>query len=123
MSRFPIKQSKYWKPLLLLFGATEDRAFLDVGPHWVVVQFGWKRIEIPRETVELAEASSWPWWGGIGWRSDLRHTIGFIGASRPILHLHFSPQPVSLFSIPHNLTDLFLSVDDPAPIVRELDDR
>ena len=123
MSRFRIKRSKYWQPLLLLFGATEDHAFLDVGPQWVVAQFGWKRIEIPRENIERAEASSWPWWGGIGWRSDLRHMIGFIGAPSPILHLHFSPQPVSLFAIRHNLTDLFLSVDDPAPIVRELVDR
>ncbi len=120
MSRYPIKRSASWSWALLLIGATEARSFLDIGPDTVVAQFGWKRIEIPRHDIVSAERSNWPWWGGIGWRSDLRHSIGLIGALSPIVRIHIKPRPVTLLGIPHHLTDLYLSVEEPEPIVREL---
>lgn len=120
MSRYPIKRSSVWKWALLLIGATEARSYLDIGPERIVAQFGWKRIEVPRQDVMRIEPASWPWWGGIGWRSDLRHSIGLIGALSPIVRIHIKPRPVTLLGIPHSLTDLYLSVNDPGPIVREL---
>jgi hypothetical protein len=120
VTRFPIKRSRAWSWALLVIGATAERSFLDVGPNSLIAQFGWKRIEIPRRDVLGAEVSQWPWWAGIGWRSDLRHSIGLIGALSPIVRIKVNPRTVSLLGIPLRLTDLYLSVDDPEPIVREL---
>ncbi len=120
MSRYPIKRSRFWSPALLIIGATENRSFLDVGSEAIVAQFGWKRIEISRSDVINAEPATWPWWGGIGLRSDLRHSIGLIGALSPIVVIHVKPQRMNFLGIPYSLTKLYLSVDDPDAIVREL---
>ncbi|MGA7670211.1 MAG: hypothetical protein WBW04_07300 [Nitrolancea sp.] len=120
MSRYPIKRSPVWAWALLVIGATESSSYVDIGPDEIVAQFGWKRIVVPRTDVDYAERSAWPWWGGIGWRSDLRHSIGLIGALSPILRIHTKPRRTSLLGIPVTLTDLYLSVEDPEAAVREL---
>lgn len=123
MSRYRIKRSRFWAPALMLIGATEDRSFLDIDEVRIVAQLGWKRIEIPRSDVEFAEPSSWPWWGGIGWRTDLRHSIGLIGALSPIVRIHHRPLRTTILGIPITMTDLYLSVDDSAAVARELSSR
>ena len=120
MSRHPIKRSRFWALPLLVIGATDSSSYVDIGPDDVVAQFGWKRISIPRAEVEYAQRSSWPWWGGIGWRSDLRHSIGLIGAMSPIVRIHVKPRRTSLLGLPMTLTDLYLSVDDPDAVIRDL---
>ncbi len=120
MSRYPIKRSPIWGPLLRVMGASDSRSFLDIRSDVVIAQFGWKRIEIPRANIISVKRSNWPWWGGIGWRSDLRHSIGLIGALSPILLIRLKPQHASILGIPTKLTDLYLSVDDPEPIIQEL---
>lgn len=120
MSRYPIRRSPFWAWALLIIGATETRSFVEIDSQTLVAQFGWKRIEISRSDVLGAERSNWPWWGGIGWRSDLRHSIGLIGALSPIVHIHLRPQPITMLGIPHKLTDLYLSVEDPSAVVSEL---
>ncbi len=120
MSRYPIKRSKFWAWALLIIGATESSSYIDIDLEEVVAQFGWKRIVVPRADVEFAERSSWPWWGGIGWRSDLRHSIGLIGALGPIVRIHMKPRRTFLLGIPVSLTDLYFSVDNPEAVVQEL---
>lgn len=120
MSRYAIRRSPFWAWALLIIGATEDRSYVDIDPQRLVAQFGWKRIEVSRSDVLGAERSKWPWWGGIGWRSDLRHSIGLIGALSPIVRVHVRPQPITMLGIPHKLTDLYLSVENPDAVVREL---
>ncbi len=73
----------------------------------------------PVADVEFAERANWPFWGGIGWRSDLRHSIGLIGAYSPVIRIHHRPYRSSLLGIPLTVTDLYLSVDDPDAILAE----
>ena len=102
-----------------MLGATERNAYLDIGPERIVAQFGFKRIGFPTADVEFAERTNWPFWGGIGWRSDLRHSIGLIGAYSPVIRIHHRPYRSSLLGIPLTVTDLYLSVDDPDAILAE----
>lgn len=121
MGRYAIARSSLWRPLLLLLGATDERSWLDIGPAEVVAEFGWKQITVRRANIAGAERSSWPWWSGIGWRTDLRHAVGLIGAVRPIVRIRLhTAQRISLLGIPIRMTELYLSVDDPDAIVREL---
>ncbi len=120
MSRYPIKRSKFWGWALLVIGATDTSSYIDIGPDEVIAQFGWKRIVVKRDDITHAERSRWPWWGGIGWRSDLRHSIGLIGALSPIIRIHMRSRRTQLLGIPIALTDLYISVDDPDAVLREL---
>jgi hypothetical protein len=112
--RFPIKRSPFWRPLLVLFGATASRSYIDIGPETITTRFGWHRLTIPRERVVAVEPATWPLLGGIGWRSDLRRTIGLIGAQSPVVRFELDPPvPVRLLRIPSRLRWLYVSVEHP----------
>ena len=115
--RFAIKRSPWWRPLLGLFGAAAARAHLEVDRERLVARFGWYRLELPRAQVATVEPARWPWWQGIGWRSDLRGRLGVIGATSPVLRIRLaSPHPTQLPGIPFRLRELYVSVDDPAGV-------
>ena len=65
-----------WKPLLLLFGATRDKAYIDVSEGMVTFRFGFFETTIPKEEVVSAHRSRWPTVGGIGWKIGGRGTLG-----------------------------------------------
>ena len=124
MRRFAIKRSPWWRPLLALFGATAERAYLEVDRERLVARFGWYRLEVPRAEVAAVEPARWRWWGGIGWRSDLRGSLGLIGATAPVLRLRLArPHPTRLLGIPFRLRELYVSVDDPAGVRAALEAR
>lgn len=115
--RFAIKRGA-WKPLLAVLGGTAARSWVDLDDDGITARFGWYRLAIPWGNIESVEAASWPWYGGVGWRSDLRHTIGLIGAYQPVVRIRLStPQPAHLLRIPIRLTDLYISLDDPTAFI------
>ncbi len=116
MRRFAIKRSPWWRPLLVLFGATAARAELAVERERLVARFGWYRLEVPRAQVAAVESVRWPWWGGIGWRY-WGGRLGLIGASAPVLCVRLASQHrARLLGIPLRVRELCISVDDPAAV-------
>jgi hypothetical protein len=112
--RFPIAISPWLRPFLYLFGATRERAWLDVDRDSVEVQFSWYRISIPRSSIVVAEPGRWPFWGGIGWRTNLRDVIGLIGGLGPAVRIEIDPPiPTRLVGIPVRLRELYVTVENP----------
>ena len=81
--RFPIRRSPWWVPLLLLFGATPGRSYVELADDRLVARFGWLfHHSFPLADIEGAGRRSWPLLYGIGWRSNLFGVIGLIGVAR-----------------------------------------
>jgi hypothetical protein len=113
--RFTIKVSPWWRPLLFLFGATPSRGWVKTGEHGIEARLGWYHLAIPWENVASAEPAKWPLYAGIGWRSDLRTTLGLIGSTAPVVRVRLcQPKRGRLLGLPLRYRDLYLSLDDPA---------
>lgn len=121
MPRFSIKRDGWEKPLLVLFGATDDRSYIDVDDDRVEVRFGFYHLEIPRDQIQSVAVAPWPWWGGHGWRIRSRDSIGLIGASKPVVRFRLQPRlPVRILRLPVGLRDFYVSVEDPDGLLEAL---
>jgi hypothetical protein len=79
--RFPIRIDGWWGPLLLPFGATNKNSAVEVMDEAVHFHFGFFFDRaVPRSEIEDVYRRTWPWWMGVGWKSNFRGVIGLIGS-------------------------------------------
>ncbi len=119
--RFPILMSPLWRPLLLPFGATADRAFVDVEDGEMHVRFGFLfDHRFPLDQVEGVAHSHWPLWAGIGWRTNFRGNIGLIGTYVNIVEVRFKEAERVRMLLPLPCRRLYLSVEEPQAFIAAL---
>ncbi len=119
--RFAVKLSPYWRPVLVLYGATRGNCYVDLGPALFVAHFGWNKLELPREEIAWARRDGWSWWRGVGFRSNLRGSVGVIGAMSPVVRIHLRRPRLTVLSIlPIQLRDVYVSVEDPEGLIAAL---
>jgi hypothetical protein len=112
--RIPIKRSPWWASLLVLFGATASRSYIQIDSDTITVRFGWYRIMVSRSEIESVNEDRWPWYGGLGWRTDFRRKLALVGAYSPVVRFHLhTPQRARVLGIPVRFEDLYVSVDSP----------
>ena len=121
VQRFPILISPLWRPFLFPFGATPERAFAAIEDNHLHVRFG--RLfdhRFPLKAVEGVAPSHWPVWAGVGWRTNLRGTIGLVGSYVNIVEIRFKePQRVRLL-FPFTCKRLALSLEEPRDFIAAL---
>ena len=90
-TRFPIRRSPWWVPLLLLLlGATPDPSYVRLADDRLVVRFGWLfHHGFLLAGIEGAGRRSWPLLYGIGRRSNLFGVISLIGSYRNVVEVRF----------------------------------
>ena len=121
---FRIKRSGWARPLLVLFTATESRSTVEITATGVHARFGWYRIEIPYDAIRSLQGANWPWYAGIGWRTNFRSVIGLIGAYDGVVEIVVDP-PVRtrLLGIPFRVQRFYVSLDEPDRFVQALEQR
>ena len=119
--RFAIARSRWWRPLLALFGGTAARSYVTVNDDGCVARFGFNRIALPHEHIAAAEVGKWPWYGGIGWRTNFKDTLGLIGTRDGVVLITLAaPVRTRLLKIPITVTKLYVSVEDPQGVIAAL---
>ncbi|MBU8899609.1 hypothetical protein KRR26_28765 [Corallococcus sp. M34] len=109
-----------WSPLLVLFGGTRERSFVDVTPDVVTFRFGFFEARIPRTDILDAARAQWPLLGGIGWRVGVG-TVGLVGARQNIVAVSLrEPQRVSVLGIPVRARLIFVSLEEPEAFIADL---
>jgi hypothetical protein len=79
--RFPMRLDPWWRPLLLIGGATPGTSYVELEAGTLTLRFGWLfRQTIPRSHIDGAVETRWPPWYGIGWRTTFRGRFGLIGS-------------------------------------------
>ena len=121
VQRFPILISPLWRPLLWPFGATADRAYVDIEDGEIHVRFG-RLFEhrFPVDEVEGVGPAHWPLWAGVGWRTNFRGTVGLIGTYVSIVEVRFKETQRVRMLLPVPCKRLVLSVEEPREFIAAL---
>ena len=119
--RFPILLSPYWRPLLLPFGGTPKRSYVELEDGALHVRFGWLfNHRFPLSQVEAASPSHWPLLAGIGWRTNFRGTVGLIGTYVNVVEIRFKERQRLRMLLPTSCERLYLSLAEPRDFIAAL---
>ena len=119
--RFPVLIRGRWWPLLMPFGVTQERAFVQVGERELRVCFGpLFDYRFPLEAVERAAPARWPLWAGIGPRVDFRGMVAFVGAYEKTVEVRFKERQRVRMIVPVPCQRLVLSLEDPEGFIAAL---
>jgi hypothetical protein len=119
--RFPILRSPWWAPLLLLFGATPGRSYVELADDRLVARFGWLfHYSFPLADIEGAGRRSWPLLYGIGWRTNLFGVIGLIGSHRNVVEVRLKRRRWVWMLLPLPCNRLAVSLEDPKVFLEAL---
>jgi hypothetical protein len=122
--RFPVLIKGRWLPLLIPFGVTQERAFVQVGERELRVCFGpLFDYRFPLEAVETAAPTRWPLWAGIGPRVDFRGMVAFVGAYENTVEVRFKERQRVRMIVPVPCQRLVLSLEDPEGFIAALEKR
>jgi hypothetical protein len=114
--RFPLLRSRLWRPLLLLFGGTRGRSYLEIDSETLTARFGWAfRYRFPLSDIEDATlVRRLPWYSySIGWHSDLRGGIGLTGAYKNLVEIRFRRRRWVWMLLPLPCKRLVASLEEP----------
>jgi hypothetical protein len=121
--RFQIRRDG-WAFLLALFGGTAARSFVEVDAEGLHLRFGWLFYQrVLFEEIESVATGHWPWWGGIGWRSNLVGRIGLIGSYHGIVDINLRRRRWIWMLVPLPCTRLTVSLEDPEGFVTAVSGR
>jgi len=119
MARFQMRVDRVWAPAVLVGGATRSNSYVDVTAEAVTFHFGYLFNHTEdREDIHEAKARSWPWWMGIGWRSNLRGLVGIVGSYRNVVEVSFESRSRAWGFLPMNR--IAVSLEDPKGFIEAL---
>ncbi len=109
--RFPMRLDPLWRPLLLIGGAMRGNSYVELSDETLDMRFGWfTHRSIRRDTVTSAAETSWPMWGGIGWRALWGRRYGLIGSTSGVVELRLR-NPLRVW--PLNFRSVAISLEEP----------
>jgi hypothetical protein len=112
-TRFPIRRDPWWVPLLLLFGGTPGRSYVELTDDRLVARFGWLfHHSFPLIDIEGAGRRSWPLLYGIGWRTNLFGVIGLIGSRGNVVEVRLKRRRWVWMLLPLSCNRLAVSLED-----------
>jgi len=111
VTRYPIRIGRRSRVVLLAFGVTTSRAWIDIGDGRVSARFGWFRMQVPLENVTRWRIEGpWRWITAIGVRRSVRGgDLSFAGSPRGGVRIDFR-EPVR--SSGFRVSAFYLGVDD-----------
>jgi hypothetical protein len=112
--RFAIRRYRWLRPLLWLFGGTASHSYVEVGPEGVEIKFGLFEMRNAFNDITSVASGRWPWWGGLGWRTNLVGRIGLVASYRGIVDIQLRRRRwVWLVVIPTPCSRVTISLEDP----------
>jgi hypothetical protein len=86
--RFPIRLDSWWQPLLLAGGATPESSFVELREDDIRVRFGFFFDQtLLLSDIESVQETAWPWFFGVGWRTNFLGQVALIGSHRGVVEL------------------------------------
>ncbi len=125
--RYAMRRDPLIKPLLALFGGTEEKSFVEIADGKVRFRFGpfdetWQLADI-----RDSHPATWSLLGGLGWRLDpFRKRVGIVASLEGVVELELAEaRRVKLFPlIPRVMCkSICVSLEEPEAFLRELAGR
>ena len=119
MARFQMRIDRLWAPAVLVGGATRGNSYVEVTPEAVTFHFGYifNHTE-DRDSIREVKSRSWPWWMGIGWRSNLRGLLGLVGSYQNVVEVNFESRARAWGILP--MDRIAISLEDPEGFMEAL---
>jgi len=118
-TRFQMRMDPWWRPLLIAGGAMPQNSYVELENGQVTLSFGFLfRRTVARSEVESAEETTWPFWMGVGWRTNFGDRLGLIGSYQGVVELHLRT-PIRVLGL-FNCKRVAVSVEEPAALVAAL---
>jgi hypothetical protein len=123
--RFAIRRDIWLRPLLFPFGGTAGRSYVEVGPRVLHVRFGWLFDRtFALDEIATVRRGNWPWWGGLGWRSNLIGRIGLVASYGGIVDIELKrKRRIWLAFLPLPCNRLTISLEEPDAFVSKVAPR
>lgn len=123
--RFQIDRSVLALPLLAALGGTAKGSYLELTDDELHCKFGFLFDEaIPLSAIEGVEANvRWPWYDGVGWRTNFRGRVGLVGTLRNIVCIKVAPGRKAHLFLPLPLRKLYVSLEDGEGFVAALREK
>jgi hypothetical protein len=100
------------------FGGTASRSYVDIGAGGLRIKYGLFEMQIAFDEIVSVRPGRWPWWGGLGWRSNLVGRIGLVASYRGIVDIQLrSRRWVVLLVFPLPCRLVTVSLEDPEGFV------
>lgn len=117
---FPMKIDAAWRIPMALIGATPSSSYAEVTDDNVRFRCGlaFDRT-IPRDEIAGVDQRGWPWWMGIGLRTNLRGLIGLIGSTDGVVEVLLRTRSRAWGVFPCNR--IAISVQDPEGLVAAIE--
>lgn len=117
--RFAMKIDTIWRGPVLIGGATKQNSYVEVTDGEVSFRYGalFNRT-VPKSEVVEAYRRDWPWWHGIGWRSDLRGGIGLVGSYDNVVEVKLAKRSQAWGVFPCDR--IAVSLEDPQAFIEAL---
>jgi hypothetical protein len=119
--RFAIRRDPVWRPLLVLFGATSGRSYVQIEGDRLSARYGWLFDKAYRlSDIESVRRRGWPFFMGIGWRSNLVNLIGLIGSWNGVVEIRFREKQRGWLILPYSIIRLAISLEEPEAFIDTL---
>ncbi len=95
--RFLIRREGWVQPLLFLVGLVRDsNSYVTIERDRVRVRFGWFFNQtFALNDIDGVEPMRWPWYYGLGWRTNFTGLVGVVASTNGVVVLRFrQPQRV-----------------------------
>lgn len=121
MKRFQIRVDPIWRPFVLVGGAVRSNTYVDVDEEAVTFHFGYLFNHTEdRDDITSVKKRDWPWWMGIGWRTNMRGLVGIVGSYRNVVEVSFVGEtPAWGF---FKLNRIAVSLEDPDGFIAALNE-
>ena len=118
MARFQIRIDPVWQPLLIVGGAVRSNSYVELRDTEIEISFGLLfRHVIARDNIEGATKIDWPFWMGVGWRTNFRDQTGLIGSYNGVVEMTLK-EPLRVWLV--NSKRIAISLEDPDVFVAGL---
>lgn len=124
MTRFEILRTPLLIPLLLPFGGSKARSVIELGERQLHCKFGFLFDESFRyDEITGAERDRWPWYGGLGWRTDLRGKIALVGSLDNVVRIDLKPDTKARLFAKLPCKQLYISLEEPDAFLEALKEK
>jgi hypothetical protein len=123
-TRYAIRRAAWARPLLALFTITAARSWVELADDGLRVRYGWYTTTVPYGLITSGRRTRWPWYAGLGWRTNFRSVLGLIGSYQGVAKITLDPpHRTRLLGIGFGTSELYISLDEPDRFLRDLERR
>jgi hypothetical protein len=112
-------------PMLFVFGVRSSTSYVEIEGDELRVRYGsMMNRSFPLSAIRAVEEAAWPWYAGLGLRTNLTDTVAAVASYKGVVKLTLDPRQDIRVMLPTVACSiLYFSLTEPAGFVKALSER